>query len=35
VRVIVSVESLPSQWRNTIQPQQTMLWTSQYSESAN
>jgi len=28
--LIVSLESLPSQRRNTTQPQQLMLWTSQY-----
>ena len=29
------IESLPYQWRNTIKPQQMMLWTSQYSELAH
>jgi len=32
IHLIVFIESLRSQWRNTIQPQQMMLWTSQYSE---
>jgi len=34
VYLIVSLESMLSQWRNTIQPQQLMILTSQYSERA-
>jgi len=35
LQLIVSLESLPSEWRNTIQPQQSMLLASQYSELAH
>jgi len=35
LHLLVSIESLPSQWRNTIQTQQMMLWTSQHSDLAH
>jgi len=35
MKLNISLESLPSQWRNTIQPQQWVLLACQYSERAH